>query len=66
MQRTTVSQERGANPVVTNSLLDFPVKPDVYVRVAIKNVSSCGPIGPANSCSKMSRTARWFSPSPSV
>ena len=64
MQRTTVSQELGANPVVTNSLLDSHAKPDVYVRVATKSVSSYGRIGPANSCLKMSLTAKWFSRSP--
>ncbi len=36
MERTTVSQEPGANPVVTNSSLGCPAKRDVCVRVAKK------------------------------
>ena len=47
-------QERVAKPVVTNSPLDCPAKPDVYVRVATKSVSSCGLIGRLSNYSKMS------------
>jgi len=59
---------RGAptNPAVTNLWSDSAAKQDVCVRVATKSVSSCGPIGPLSSCSKMSLTGRSFSPSPSA
>ena len=66
MERTTVSQERVVKLAASNLSSASPAKQDVCVLVATKSVSSCGPIGPLSSCSKMSLTGKSFSPSPSA